>query len=91
MWVLFLTMEGAVLVYLVSGNLRVLRYDPGALLLQMLMLIPVSLFFATLATLILWYLFRMLLPGLLRFRRLRMIRYQRSLRVRDHEQDLNSQ
>lgn len=80
---LFLASALAIFVYLLRNYLWLFRYNVTDFLLRIVFLIPVVLFFAALATLILWYVFRILLPGLLRFRRLRMIRYQRSLRSRD--------
>jgi hypothetical protein len=82
---LFLGATVAFLVYLLHGYLWFFRYNTVTFLLRVLIMIPVALFFATLATLILWYLLRILLPGMLRYRRLRMIRYQRSLRTRNND------
>jgi hypothetical protein len=69
-----------------------LRYDPGGFFLRALIFLPVVLFFAALATLILWYIFRITLPGIVRYRRLQMVRYQRALRRRDRlaEEEQNS-
>jgi hypothetical protein len=80
---LFLGASAAIFSYLLRSYLWLFRYNLTDFLLRIIFLLPVVLFFAALATLILWYVFKILLPGLLRFRRLRMIRYQRSLRARD--------
>ena len=90
LWIPFLAMAAAVLVYLSRSYLWMWRFNPAALLIRIVVLIPVALLFAALATLIVWYLFRMVLPGLTRYRQLRMIRYQRSLRLPNHEQDSDS-
>jgi hypothetical protein len=83
---LFLGAAIAIFLYLLRSYLWLFRYNLTDFLLRIVFLVPVVLFFAALATLILWYVFRILLPGLLRFRRLRMIRHQRSLRSRDDRQ-----
>src|SRR5258708_39610208 len=83
---LFLGAAIAIVAYLLRSYLWLFRYNLTDFLLRIVFLIPVVLFFAALATLILWYVFRIVLPGLLRFRRLRMIRYQRSLRSREDRQ-----
>jgi hypothetical protein len=83
---LFLGASAAIFIYLLRSYLWLFRYNLADFLLRIIFLLPVVIFFAALATLILWYVFRILLPGLLRFRRLRMIRYQRSLRARDDGQ-----
>lgn len=86
MTLLFLGASAAIFVYLLRSYLWLFRYNLTDFFLRIVFLLPVVFFFAALATLILWYLFRILLPGLFRFRRLRMIRYQRSLRPRDDGQ-----
>ncbi len=84
---LFLGTAGAVFGYLLSSYSWLLHYNLRAFVLHALVLVPVAGFFAGLATLIFWYLFRIALPGLFRFRRLRMIRYQRALRSRGNEEN----
>lgn len=79
---LFVGTAGLVFGYLAPDYVWLYHYNLSDFIVRLLLLIPVSVFFAALATLILWYLFRILFPGLLRYRRLRMIRYQRSLRPR---------
>lgn len=79
---LFAGTFGVIFGYLAPDYVWLYHYNPADFLLRLLLLVPVAAFFAALATLILWYLFRIALPGLLRYRRLRMIRYQRSLRPR---------
>ncbi len=79
---LFLVAALAIFAYLLGGYLWLFQFNKRELFIRAMVLIPAALFFAALATLILWYLFRILLPSLLRFRRLRMIRYRRSLRSR---------
>jgi len=86
---LFLLATVAIFLYLVRIYLWLLHYNVGAFFLHSLTLIPVAMFFAALVTLILWYLFRILLPGITRYRKLRMIRYQRSLRRRAYDKDLD--
>lgn len=85
MTILFVGASAAIFVYLLRSYLWLFRYNLTDFFLRIVFLLPVVFFFAALATLILWYLFRILLPGLFRFRRLRMIRYQRSLRTRDEQ------
>jgi hypothetical protein len=80
---LFLGAAVVIFVYLLRSYLWLFRYNLTDFFFRLVLLLPVVFFFAALATLILWYVFRILLPGLFRFRRLRMIRYQRSLRSRD--------
>jgi len=80
---LFLGASAVIFGYLLRSYLWLFHYSLGDFLLRLLFLIPVVFFFGALATLILWYVFRIFLPGILRFRKLRMIRYQRSLRPRD--------
>ena len=82
---LFVGTAGIIFGYLAPDYVWLYHYNFGDFILRLLLLIPVAAFFASLATLILWYLFRITLPGLLRYRRLRMIRYQRSLRPRREE------
>jgi hypothetical protein len=86
---LFLGAAAAIFVYLLRSYLWLFRYNPMDFFLRVVFLVPVVLFFAALATLILWYVVRILLPGLLRLRRLRMIRYQRSLRTRDDKENVS--
>jgi hypothetical protein len=85
---LFVGAAAGIFIYLLPNYLWLFRYNAAEFFLRVLFLVPVVFFFAALATLILWYLFRISLPGLLRYRRLRMIRYQRSLRRRNDDQDL---
>ena len=79
---LFVGTAGIIFGYLAPDYVWLYHYNFTDFLLRLLLLIPVAAFFAALATLIFWYLFRIALPGLLRYRRLRLIRYQRSLRPR---------
>ncbi len=82
---LFVGTAGIIFGYLAPDYVWLYHYNVTEFILRLLLLVPVAAFFAALATLILWYLFRIALPGLLRYRRLRLVRYQRSLRPRREE------
>jgi hypothetical protein len=84
---LFLGSAAVVFGYLLSGYWWLWRVNVAEFTFRALVLIPAASFFGALATLILWYLFRIALPGATRFRRLRMIRYQRSLRQRTNDEN----
>jgi hypothetical protein len=77
---LFLGSVLGILYYLLRSSLWEITFNPVALLTRAVVLLPISLFFASLCTLILWYLLSILLPGIFRYRRLRLLRYRRSLR-----------
>ena len=79
---LFVGTTGIIFGYLAPDYVWLYHYNVTEFVLRLFLLIPVAAFFAALGTLILWYLFRITLPGLLRYRRLRLIRYRRSLRPR---------
>ena len=81
--VLFLAAVVGILYYLIRPDLRQVLNDPVGVLIRAGVLVPVALFFAVLATLILWYLFRIFLPGVIRYRRLRILRYRRAIRRQD--------
>jgi hypothetical protein len=80
----FLASSVAVLLWILKGNWWLVRDRPLQFLRATLLLVPVAAFFGAMMTLVLWYVLRVVLPGILRARRLSMIRYQRALR-RTHE------
>jgi hypothetical protein len=79
---LFLAATLVLWYYLLRFDVPQITRNPSAFLIRAAFLLPVALFFASMATLILWYVFRMLLPGAIRYRRLRLLRYRRALRNR---------
>jgi hypothetical protein len=84
---LFLIAALGIWYYLLRFDIPEIAKNPSAFAVRAAILFPVALFFASMATIVLWYVFRIFLPGAIRYRRLQLLRYRRALRSRTQHED----